>query len=81
MVLTTAAESWDRLQQARRVIAKEGLSTKTRDGQKVHPAIQVERASRIAFLRALRELDLDIAEPTETKRPPQLRSVRSMAKG
>ena len=76
MVLTTAAESWDRLQGARAVIATEGITMKTRDGYKVHPAVQVERDSRLAFLRALRELDLDVTEPAESRRPPALRSVR-----
>jgi P27 family predicted phage terminase small subunit len=75
MVLTAAAEAWDRLQQARAIIAREGIAVKTRDGQKVHPAIQIERDSRLAFLRALRELDLDVQAPADFRRPPMLRSI------
>lgn len=76
MVLTAAAEAWDRLQQARTIIGKEGIAMKTRDGSKAHPAVQVERDSRLAFLRALRELDLDVQPPAESRRrPPALRSV------
>ena len=74
LILKAAAESWDRLQQARRTIAAEGLTAKTRDGLKVHPAVQVERDSLLAFLRAVRELDLDVAAPAES-RPPALRSI------
>lgn len=76
MTLTVACECWDRAQQARQIIAKEGITIATRDGAKAHPAVAVERDSRLAFLRALRELDLDVSTPAEWKRPPQLRSLR-----
>ena len=76
-LLTLAAEAWDRGQQARELIAREGLTTPTRDGGvKLHPAVRVEDAARIAFARLLRELDLDTDPPGEAKRPPMLRSVR-----
>ena len=75
-LLQAAAEAWDRYQQARALIAREGLTVTTRDGgQKLHPACRVEDAARIAFSRALRELDLDIDPPTEVRRPPALRSM------
>jgi P27 family predicted phage terminase small subunit len=77
-LLQLAAESWDRCQQAREVIAREGLTTPTREGgHKLHPAVRVESDSRIAFARLLRELDLDLDPPAEAKRAPALRSVRA----
>jgi phage terminase small subunit len=76
-LLVLAAEAWDRCTQARELIAREGLTIPTRDGgAKLHPACRVEDASRIAFARLLRELDLDVAPPADRKRPPMLRSVR-----
>ena len=76
-LLTLAAEAWDRCQQAREEIRRDGLTTSTREGgAKLHPACRVEASSQIAFMRALRELDLDIAGPSVAKRPPTLRSIR-----
>jgi P27 family predicted phage terminase small subunit len=76
-LLRLACEAWDRCQQARQLIEREGLTVPTRDGgQKLHPAARVEDASRIAFSRLIRELDLDLDPPAETKRPPMLRSIR-----
>ena len=73
-LLMLAAEAWDRCQQAREQIARDGLTTPTRDGgHKLHPAVRVEDAARIAFARLLRELDLDIDGPAESKRPPAVR--------
>lgn len=71
-LLQAAAELWDRSQQARTVVAKEGPLTVDRFGQsREHPAAKLERDSKIAFARILRELALDVAAP-ETPRPPQL---------
>jgi phage terminase small subunit len=56
--------------QARSTILKEGLTVQGRDAVKTHPAIAIERDSRTAFERALRELGLDA--PAEPPRPPQL---------
>jgi P27 family predicted phage terminase small subunit len=75
-LLTLAAETWDRIQQARRVIARDGLTAKTRDGVKLHPAVRVEQDGKVIFARLLRELDLDVEPPAERKRPPMLRSIR-----
>src|SRR5262245_51111191 len=58
-LLTLLCEAWDRGQEARAVIAREGLTAPTRDGGvKLHPAARLESDSRIAFARLLRELDL-----------------------
>jgi hypothetical protein len=75
-LLTHAAEAWDRCSQARETIAREGLTTPTRDGgSKLHPAVRVENDCRLTFARLIRELDLDLVPPVETKRAPALRSI------
>ena len=80
-LLTLAAEAWDRCQQARELIEREGLTTPTREGgHKLHPAVRVENDSQIRFSRLLRELDLDVAPPAESKRPPALRSIQGGAR-
>jgi P27 family predicted phage terminase small subunit len=78
-LLEAAADAWDRMVQARDVLREEGLTTETRDGgKKKHPACDVERDSRLAFARLLRELDLDCPPPQEQPgwRPPAIRSNR-----
>ena len=65
--LLAAGEAWDRYQQAREAIAQHGLSYT--DGKGVirsRPEVAIERDSRIAFLRAMRELGLKEPPP-----PPQ----------
>lgn len=75
-LLTAAAEAWDRLQEARERIAVDGAYIEDRFGQvRPHPALAIERDSRIAFARLVRELDLD-AEPPSPSRPPGLGSNR-----
>ncbi len=72
-LLTLAGEAWDRCQEARERIAQDGAYLPDRFGQlRAHPAIAVERDSKIAFCRLLRELDLDVSV-SEPKRPPMLR--------
>ena len=67
--LRLACEALDRCTAAREVIDTEGALTIDRFGQsKPHPAIGIERDSRIAALRAFRELSLD-SEFTEPRSP------------
>lgn len=76
-LLTLAAEAFDRCDQAREIIAKDGLTIPTGDGGlKAHPAVAIERDARLAFARLIRELDLDMEPPAEARRPPGLRSNR-----
>lgn len=76
-LLQATAESWDRMQQAREEIDRDGLTVKTADGGlKAHPAIAIERDARIAFARLLRDLDLDTEPPAAPSRPPALKSNR-----
>ncbi|MDE2456678.1 MAG: P27 family phage terminase small subunit [Burkholderiales bacterium] len=58
-LLRAAAEAFDRSQQARALIAQEGLMLPDRFGApKPHPAVAIERDSRTQLLAALRALKL-----------------------
>src|SRR5262245_2448137 len=67
LILTMALEAFDRMRGAQRVIKREGLTIKGR----AHPATVIERDARLAMLRALRQLNLDL-EPLRDRpgRPP-----------
>ncbi len=71
-LLQLAAEAFDRAQEAREVIKRDGAYVEGRYGTRAHPAVTVERDSRLAFARLLRELDLD-GEPGPDPRPARLR--------
>lgn len=59
-VLTAACEAWDRMQEAREAIAEHGLTYCDRFGApRARPELAVERDSRIAFARLVRDLELD----------------------
>lgn len=65
-VLAIACKALDRAESCRKVIDKDGLSTRDRWGQvKVHPLLAPERDARAAVLLALRQLSLPI--PVESK--------------
>jgi len=69
-LLTAASEAWDRKESARSVIEKDGLTYKDRFGQPAtRPEVSIERDSRLAFLRAMRELNLK-AEPPDVRPTP-----------
>ncbi len=70
-LLTLAAEALDRAQEAREAIAEHGAVFVDRYGQpRARPEVQMERDSRIAYARLMRELDLD-GEPLPDPRPPR----------
>jgi P27 family predicted phage terminase small subunit len=76
-LLQAACEAWDRCQQARAAISDHGLTfTDERGMVRSRPEVQIERDSRTAFMRAVRELDLESDGPREVFRPPALRSNR-----
>ncbi len=59
-LLRRCCESMDRADQAIRVLEAEGVVVVDRHGQsKAHPAAGLERDSRLAVARLLRELNLD----------------------
>ena len=75
-VLQSALEAWDRMQQARETLAADGVTYTDRFGApRKHPAVSIEENSRVAFLRAMRELDLEAETVSET-RPPNLKRYR-----
>lgn len=66
--LQAALEAWDRGQEARRLLKAEGIIVRDRFGApRAHPCIGIERDSRLAWLRAMRELDLE-GEPAPGNR-------------
>src|SRR5262249_55561315 len=73
-ILGLACEAWDRAQEAREILAQEGLTVAGREGGiRPHPAVAIERDSRLAVARLVRELDLDTEPPaSERFAPPPL---------
>ena len=75
LLLTKAAESFDRSEQARRILKRKGVTYSDRFGQPTaRPEISIERDSRLAFARLVRELNF--SEAPETPRPPGLKYSR-----
>ncbi len=59
------------------MIAEKGMIFNDRFGTpRARPEVAIERDCKTAFMRAIRELDLDIEEPTQPGRPHALRSNR-----
>jgi len=76
-LLTLAAEAWDRCQAAREAISEDGMTYVDRfKAPRARPEVAIERDSRVAFARLLRELDLDVEPPAEPSRAPSLISNR-----
>ena len=67
LLLEQAMRAFDRCEEARAMLDKDGGIITDRFGQKVpHPAIKLERDSRHQLLQCLRALNLDV----EPARPP-----------
>src|SRR5687767_12634744 len=65
-VLLTALEALDRVREAQRILKREGITCRDRNGiVRPHPATVIERNSRSAFLAAFRALGL---EPPKVQR-------------
>ena len=77
-LLEAACGSWDRMCEARAALEQHGLTyTDPKGTVRSRPEVAIERDSRIAFARLVRELDLDVTPPPEPRgRPPGLRSNR-----
>lgn len=62
-VLEQAVRAFERAEEARRLLDKQGCVVRDRWGQtKVHPAAAVERDARASFLAAIRQLGVEIPE-------------------
>lgn len=72
-VLRAALEARDRMHEAQEAIRRDGPYTEGRYGLKSHPGIAVERDARMAMLRALRELGLDLADKDQPRPPSPYR--------
>jgi phage terminase small subunit len=77
-LLQLACEAWDRAQTARARLDQDGLTVPDRNGAvRPHPCVAIERDSRLAVARLVRELDLDTEPPPpERNRPPPIFSNR-----
>jgi hypothetical protein len=77
-LLTLAAESWDRCLTAREAIDANGITYVDRFGcPRARPEVAIERDTKIAFARLMRELDLDVDPPSDARRAPSIRSNRT----
>lgn len=73
LLLTKACEAHDRAERARETIQKEGVTYLDRFQQPcARPEVAIERDSRLAFARLVRELNLG-EEPRDPPRPPKLK--------
>jgi phage terminase small subunit len=63
LLLTKAAEAWDRAEMARLQIERDGMTVEGRFGPKLHPLLAVERDAKVMFSRLVRQLDLDEPPP------------------
>jgi hypothetical protein len=70
--LIKTSEAWDRSEQAREELLRDGLTVLDRYGtKKAHPCVGIERDARTAFFRGLRELALDGVDAPDAARPPR----------
>lgn len=61
VLLASALESFDRVKEAQKIIAREGAIVRDRFGQRrQHPATLVERDAKLQMLRAFHALNLEI---------------------
>ena len=65
LLLRAALENWDRSQQARELVNREGLVISGRR----HPATDIEKQAYGLFQRFMRQLGLDIVPPGPVGRP------------
>ncbi|MER8913736.1 hypothetical protein NKI32_07840 [Mesorhizobium sp. M0761] len=72
-LLVLACEALDRGEQARVTLAADGVTFIDRFGcPRAHPCVAIERDSRLAYARLLRELALDFGDGEDVSRPPAL---------
>lgn len=74
-ILKTSANALQRLLDAQEIINEQGLTFTTNSGNiKKHPAIEIEKVSRIGFLQSFKALGLDYMPDIPTR--PAHRPVR-----
>lgn len=67
-ILTAAAEAWDRKEDARQLIAEEGIILRDDTGLPLtHPAVQIEGQAADRMARLIRALN--VRPPAELQRP------------
>ena len=73
-ILEAACTAADRLEEARQAISNDGLIVGhgSLNGPRAHPAVAIERDSRVALLRSLRELALSPDDVVEAPRPARI---------
>src|SRR5438034_1893169 len=69
VLLTVALRAHDRAEEARAIIARDGMVIKAAKGTRAHPAVAVLRDAETSLLRAWRQLGLDVAVPGPLGRP------------
>jgi phage terminase small subunit len=76
-LLALACQTWDEAQAAAMLVREEGvIITMPSGARRPHPATRVAGDARATFARLVRELDLDLEPPAETRRrPATLRSI------
>ncbi len=69
-ILQIACEAWDSYEEARDSIAQNGMTflNKKHGDIKPRPEVAIMQNNRVAFLRAMRELNLDV-QPPDSPRP------------
>lgn len=71
MMLRAALEAFDRAEEARVILKKEGLVSTDKYGQrKPHPAVGIERDAKKNMLAYLKALNLDVEPILAPGRPP-----------
>ena len=69
-ILTAAAEAWDRKEEARQLIAEEGIVMHDDAGLPItHPAVQIEDQAADRMARLIRALNVEQPAPSELSVP------------
>lgn len=70
-LLYHAAQCLDRLEEARLILERDGLTSWSSSGEKVHPALVIEKDQKKLFAQLVRELRLDHdgGDKKEVRRP------------
>jgi phage terminase small subunit len=72
-ILLVACEAWDTGQRGNEALRLHGLVYTDRFGQPhARPEVAIVRDAMSTFMRAVRELRLDVGQPAEDERPPRL---------